>query len=213
MRLRENHNNFILVNMATEELDEKFDIQAEKIFSSLQGVRTYDPNDDLDPVWEDPDTHAKVYIGGIHAANTLKILQSHDITSVVNCQALHSANALQGEASLKFHNIPVATYIGQPSFASVEDFWKKFGDFFAFVDNSLAHRQSVLIHCLAGAHRAPTATAVYLLYKSRLSVAQVNEHIKRCRPIADLNCFSGMQVLLHTVLTTLENCNYSRDTQ
>ena len=42
--------------------------------------------------------------------------------------------------------------------------------FFKFVENQISQGKNVLIHCLAGAHRAGTAVVAWLMYKNNLSV-------------------------------------------
>ena len=45
-----------------------------------------------------------------------------------------------------------------------------FNVFFAFVEKVMKEGKNVLIHCLAGAHRAGTTGCAWLLYANNLSV-------------------------------------------
>jgi protein-tyrosine phosphatase len=55
---------------------------------------------------------------------------------------------------------------------------------FKFVDDALA-RGSVLVHCLAGAHRAGAMGALLLMRHSNLDVPSAIETAKSLRPIID----------------------------
>eukprot|EP00935_MAST-01C_sp_MAST-1C-sp1_P002398 g2398.t1 len=56
---------------------------------------------------------------------------------------------------------------------------------FKFVDRHLAHGNSVLIHCYAGAHRSGTAGVAYLMHSSGLGAAEATKLAKRLRPVID----------------------------
>ena len=78
---------------------------------------------------------------------------------------------------------------------------KLFAPCFSLVDEVLARGNNVLIHCLAGAHRAGTTSVAYLMHRSelehglaRLDVAQAMAVAKRRRPIIDpLGEFDGVE--------------------
>ena len=54
---------------------------------------------------------------------------------------------------------------------------------FAFVDGALAKGESVLVHCLAGAHRAGTTGCLLLMYKHSLNGQDAIKAAKTLRPI------------------------------
>ena len=57
---------------------------------------------------------------------------------------------------------------------------------FKFVDQSLRQGRSVLVHCLAGAHRAGTAGVLLLMrYTGINDVRRAIKTAKHCRPIID----------------------------
>ena len=69
---------------------------------------------------------------------------------------------------------------------------------FAFVDGAVAAGQSVLIHCVAGAHRAGTTACAYLMHKNRaLSASQAIAVCKRRRPVVDPAISNKLVQLLH----------------
>ena len=56
---------------------------------------------------------------------------------------------------------------------------------FAFIDSALAEGASVLVHCLAGAHRAGTTGCLCLMHYANLDVATAIASAKSLRPIID----------------------------
>ena len=57
---------------------------------------------------------------------------------------------------------------------------------FKFVDNALANGENILIHCLAGAHRAGTTGVILLMrYSLENDVAVAIKIAKKLRPIID----------------------------
>lgn len=54
--------------------------------------------------------------------------------------------------------------------------------FFKFVDGALAAGHGVLIHCLAGAHRAGTAGVAYLMHVVPMRLAPALVAAKKLRP-------------------------------
>ena len=61
---------------------------------------------------------------------------------------------------------------------------------FGFVDNALGRGESVLVHCLAGAHRAGTVGTACVMHLHNLPLPEALAHAKSCRsvinPIGDL---------------------------
>ena len=56
-------------------------------------------------------------------------------------------------------------------------------DLFEFVDECLAEGGNVLVHCLAGAHRAGTSGCLLLMYKHGVGAQDAIKAAKRLRPI------------------------------
>ena len=54
---------------------------------------------------------------------------------------------------------------------------------FTFVDAALASGGSVLVHCLAGAHRAGTTGCLLLMYKANFDADQATKTAKVLRPV------------------------------
>lgn len=58
-----------------------------------------------------------------------------------------------------------------------------FEPLFAFVDHALRQGRSILIHCLAGAHRAGTAGIASLMHLTGMSAEEATRTAKQLRPI------------------------------
>lgn len=56
---------------------------------------------------------------------------------------------------------------------------------FGFIEEAISQGESVLVHCLAGAHRAGTTGVSCLIHFARLPAYDAIAIAKRCRPIID----------------------------
>ena len=56
---------------------------------------------------------------------------------------------------------------------------------FAVIDGALAKGESVLVHCLAGAHRAGTTGIMCLMHYAGMSSLEAVPTAKRLRPVID----------------------------
>lgn len=130
-----------LLNLSNEYLDGK----------SLYG--------NLDAIWRHPETGAMVYVGNQTAARSLVTLQKHQITRVVNCTA-DLPNYHASQEGIEYHRFDVS-HLAYTSYHRPE-MRECILTMFAFVEKALSEGQSVLVHCLAGAHRAG-ATGISLL--------------------------------------------------
>jgi protein-tyrosine phosphatase len=56
---------------------------------------------------------------------------------------------------------------------------------FEFINEAISSGQNVLLHCLAGAHRAGTTGVACIIHFAGLNVEESVGIAKRCRPIID----------------------------
>merc|ERR1719356_1459568 len=56
---------------------------------------------------------------------------------------------------------------------------------FDWIDKAVADGHNVLVHCLAGAHRAGTTGVAYTMHASDLDHRTAIVAVKACRPIVD----------------------------
>ncbi len=56
---------------------------------------------------------------------------------------------------------------------------------FEFIEDAISNGQNVMVHCLAGAHRAGTTGVACLIHFAKLPVMDAITIAKKCRPIID----------------------------
>ena len=186
---------------AARDLDRiDYDEEARKLFARLNLT----PNKErklwapLDPVWCNPETGGTLYVGNYVGASDRKTLNDKGIKAVVNCQDLTSTNYFEEDGDIAYFRFAVSR-LALDCCAEMKN--SRFGAFdafrpsFNFVDDHLQRGQSVLIHCLAGAHRAGTLGVAYLMYKMRIGVDEAIHTAKQCRPV--IGPFGTLLELLH----------------
>ncbi|GHP06879.1 dual specificity phosphatase 10 [Pycnococcus provasolii] len=138
----------------------------------------------LDPIWKHPQTGARIYVGNQSAAADASMLAQHGITHVVNCTdnipCFH-----EGKGAFQYYRFDVAWWWRHVdgSHASTAMF---VAPMLAFVYNkALCQGHSVLVHCLAGAHRAGTTGTLLLMVLENMRPREAVTVAKMCRPIID----------------------------
>ena len=140
---------------ATTNLD--FDEEARKLWERLNldpESRTGGQWNPTDPIWRHPTGGGTIYVGNQTAAENLPFLQSLGITRVVNCTtgASRIPNFHEGRGLLYYtFSISNWTTSVNSTGASVLAFANPM---FSFIEEAISKGESVLVHCLAGAHRA-----------------------------------------------------------
>lgn len=85
-----------------------------------------------------------------------------------------------------------------------------FAPLFAFVEKALRAGKNVMVHCLAGAHRAGTSGVALAMYYLRLSAVQGTMFVKERRPIVDpIGSFPELLKRLDAALQDLKKINAS----
>mmetsp|Transcript_23966 Transcript_23966/g.24207 ORF Transcript_23966/g.24207 Transcript_23966/m.24207 type:complete len:257 (+) Transcript_23966:67-837(+) len=151
---------------------------------SLQGGRHWNA---LDPIWKHPTTGGTIYVGNQSAAENLKMLQSKGITHVVNCTAGQASSQIPNyhERTLRYYRFPISywsNYVRPNDDASVQAF---LNPVFEFIDSATNNGDSVLVHCLAGAHRAGTTGILCLMNYADLDPTSATRLAKQCRAVID----------------------------
>jgi len=186
---------------------EDYEDAGRKLMDSMLAIRrsggtpmTYN---ELDAVHEDPKTKAKVYVGNLNCAQNLAMLEKHGITSVVNCQDEKSENYFESRPEFTYYRFFVSFWWREPNMETNAGVLRFFQPLFDFVDGQISQGKSVLIHCLAGAHRAGTTGVGYVMYKKKLSFLSALTLCKSKRPIIDP--FGQLQDLCRKLETALED--------
>ena len=143
----------------------------------------------LDEIWRDNATGGRVFVGNVNASQSRSTLEQSGVTHVVNCTAdLPNHFERAGVAYLRFDRIDFLRHDfgGSPGGALEPSILAFFAPLFEFVDAATATGASVLIHCIAGAHRAGTSGCAYLMHRERgLSASEAVTYCKVRRPVID----------------------------
>jgi len=172
------------MSFGVEDYEERGKLLLEALRRELS-VRSPVHYHDLDCVHDEGGTTGKVYIGNLTSAQSSKILQEHKITCVVNCQDSSSENFFEKDPQFRYLRFPVSFWARAKQMNTDEGILTFFSEFFNFIDRKTKEGHNVLIHCLAGAHRAGTAGVAYCMYKKRMKFRQALAHCKGIRPIVD----------------------------
>ena len=90
---------------------------------------------------------------------------------MVNCQGMDSENYFEKNSEFTYLRFPIGTSWSSPFDMNTKTgIIRYFNVLFDFIEKVMKEGRNVLIHCLAGAHRAGTTGCAWLLYANNLSV-------------------------------------------
>jgi protein-tyrosine phosphatase len=141
---------------------------------------------DADATFVHPTSGAMIFTANVRAAQSREMMRKHNIRLIVNTQGLDATNFHEGDPELTYFRFPVAFWRMQLRTASNEQVIAYFQPLFNAIDAALERGDSVMIHCLAGAHRAATTTAAYLRYKLGIPPQDLQQYLRARRPIVEL---------------------------
>ena len=132
----------------------------------------------MDPIFKAA-TGGRIFVGGERAANDLGLLKDHGVTHVVNCTD-NIKNFFEGRGMtyLKF-NVSFWSRSVRDS-KSCADFLRPM---ISFVEAALERGESVLVHCLAGAHRAGTTGCILLMHFAGMPMEGAVRTAQTLRPV------------------------------
>jgi len=156
-------------------------------------------------------TKAKIWVGTADLAADRMQLAAINCASIVFCQD-ESEGAMYFKSEPGFHYLafPIGLWLPPPSWPNVapgdpspttptpEALLAYFEPLWSFVDGEMSAGRNVLIHCLAGAHRAGSAGVACLMHREGLSLAAATAKAQAARPVIDPIHY------LHLLLTQLE---------
>lgn len=165
---------------------------------------------DMDAIFKDPSTGGVVYVGNeVAARGPATKLLSLGITHVVNCTddmknfcevpETYEPHPMANAKRIKYLRFNIAQYRAageklREHPASETEIDQFIRTLFAFVSEALAGGGSVLVHCLAGAHRAGTTGCLLLMWKAGLGALEAVKAAKSLRPV--INPIGGLPGLL-----------------
>jgi len=138
----------------------------------------------VDSIWRHPTGGGIIFVGNQTAAENLSLLTSHGITHIVNCTHGDSKIPNFHAGRLEYMTFPIShwqSFVNNTN-ASMLAFVEPL---FQYIESAVSKGKNVLIHCLAGAHRAGTTGVACLIHFARMDVSTAIVSAKRCRPIID----------------------------
>lgn len=171
-----------------------FDEEARKLFKLLNlaphGAASENSSrihgyHDLDAVFKHPTSGGVVYIGNQTAASSGNILRENGITHVVNCTSDMPLYFEGKDPSISYFRFDIYRFYRELNLRSPIGVLEFFIPVFKSIDAAVAQGKGVLIHCLAGAHRAGTTGVAYTMHAANLDHRTAIAACKACRPIVD----------------------------
>ena len=138
----------------------------------------------VDPIYKHPTGNGTIYVGNQTAAENISFLKSLNITHVVNCTYGQSKIPNFHEKHLKYFTFAISNWHSfvNSTNASLLAF---IDPLFKFIDEAIEKGENVLVHCLAGAHRAGTTGCACLMHYANMDVPTAISTAKSLRPIID----------------------------
>eukprot|EP01051_Picozoa_sp_SAG22_P011176 SAG22_NODE_1055_length_5789_cov_3.943234_6_plen_302_part_00 len=178
-----------------------------------------------DMVWRDTKTGGAVFVGNKDAAKDADLLHRFGISRIVNCTSqlpnsfdgpALSGSSQRGAAGggssggslfakptveyLRFDRIDVFSRTRAGAESALLDILSFFDPMFKFVDSATAKGENVLLHCVAGAHRAGTTACAYVMHKNHsLTADDAIQQCRRRRPVIDPSISDCLLELLHSL--------------
>jgi len=122
-----------------------------------------------------------IYVGGERAARDIDMIRENRIAAIVNCTT-DIRNYNEGRNGLVYFNFDVASW--KRHVHAADDQVDRFlGPMLRFVCKHVFVGENVLVHCLAGAHRAGTTGIICLMHFAGL---QANKAISTARSLRNV---------------------------
>lgn len=130
------------------------------------------------------------FIGNVRAAANLEILKANNISHVINTQDVTTTNYFENDqgAGITYLRFPIAHWWNPQNGLDMNDARNVrnfYAPLFDFAERHLKDGKNVMVHCLAGAHRAGTAGISVAMYFMKINASQAVGYVKERRPIVD----------------------------
>lgn len=130
----------------------------------------------------------RLYVGDVFARNSVELLRKHAITRVVCCLEKDDYQNIPRQQfnGITYLDFPVAAWDGCEGYRTDAGFARIVAPMLGFVSDSLQAGESVLLHCLAGAHRAGNSGILCLMHLEGLSREESVSRAQERRPCIDV---------------------------
>lgn len=137
---------------------------------------------DSDVLWKHPETKAAVYIGNETSSKNLFEIEKLGVSSIVNCTR-NMPNFHEENEKLSYFRFIITSFYERRDLDDPEKVLEFFTPVFEFIDNALSKGSSVLVHCLAGAHRSGATGIAFLMHKTGWNLEEAKKAAKSRRSI------------------------------
>lgn len=144
-------------------------------------------------IYHDPTTGGAIHVGNTIAAssiNHLNAMPPSPCRRIVHCMGTKrfAQRPFRDDPDFLYLDFPIAQWknlIGYDKCGDSMQVLRFFQPLFDFLDREMRQGKVVLIHCLAGAHRAGTTGIASLMYLTGMSAQEATKTAKSLRPIID----------------------------
>ena len=180
-----------------------YDDEARKLFKQLNLTDPMDVDKKteseelwlLNSVYQDPESGAKLFVGGEYAAMEKPVLEEHKIRNII---------CAKGSAGPLYHySDPTISYLpwqiaSLPRMSqhlnNAEQIFNFLHPVHSYIRSCLERGENVLVHCMAGAHRAGTTGVSYMMQASGLGYEDARKVARAVRPV--INPCGQLETLL-----------------
>lgn len=153
-------------------------------------------------IYQHPETGGKVYVGNATAASNRKVLdEMGGCRRIVFCQDGDGSKHFEEDPEFRYLTFPIGRWRSHIN-RKPNEVLNFFTPLFNFLDAELSEGQNILIHCLAGAHRAGTAGIASLMYLCEMDKEEATDAAKKLRPA--INPIGDFPVLLELLERGME---------
>lgn len=155
---------------------------------------------DVDVLWTHPESNGLLYVGNDRAAKNEAFLRDLKVTAIVNCTRPSKHGQLNNyhkhTGRFRYYDLPMAHWdeycLETPNGAEYTTDAEKFEACLRFLLpamifclRSLKRGECVLVHCLAGAHRAGTMGILTLMHFQGMAGSDAIKLAKKLRPVIE----------------------------
>lgn len=125
---------------------------------------------------------AVLFCGGQRTARDKKWLKDNNVSRIVFCQIPEGEKHHADDPFFTYLDFPIGNMVHRSEYVETpQAVARTLSPMFEFVDSSLRDGRSVLIHCLAGAHRAGSTTVAALMFFCDLGYPDALVEARRLR--------------------------------
>ena len=115
----------------------------------------------------------------------MEVLQKLQIFHIINAQGSEGDNFFERDKRFTYLRYGISENMYTSPFDTPEQVVAFFEPAHSFLDKALGEGKNVMVHCLAGAHRAGTTGVSYMMKEGRMRYADAVRVAKQQRPAVD----------------------------